>query len=145
MFLRFWTFHLLVWKDILFSRCGDFAQCWDENMHFCTFPAYGKVGVNQKILVDMSCFWRTKIVCFTSFKDQFNPRKWKKSLKVQNFEVAHSAICAIFTLFPPEKFYFEIFSKTNAISITFWLRYMYIHGKSLPEIDSPTQNAVDRF
>ena len=79
---------------------------------------------------------------FTSFKDQFNPRKWKKSLKVQNFEVVNSAICAIFTLchcknlasecwsdFPPEKFYFEIFSKTNAVSITFGLRY--IHGQSL--------------
>ena len=25
----------------------------------------------------MSCFWGTKIVCFTAFKDQFNPRKWK--------------------------------------------------------------------
>ena len=42
-----------------------------------------------------------RIVCFTSFKDQFNPRKWKQSLKVQNSEVANSAICwicAIFTL-----------------------------------------------
>ena len=103
----------------------------------------------------MSFFWRTKIVCFTSFKDQFNPRKWKKSLKVQNFEVVNSAICAIFTLchcknlaaecwsdFPPEKFYFEIFSKTNAVSITFGLRY--IHGQSLKETDFPTRNAVDR-
>ena len=34
MFLRYWTFPLLVWKDILFRRCGNFAQCWDENMHF---------------------------------------------------------------------------------------------------------------
>ena len=34
MFLCFWTFPLLVWKDILFRRCGEFAQCWDENMHF---------------------------------------------------------------------------------------------------------------
>ena len=99
----------------------------------------------------MNCFWRTKIVCFTSFKDQYNPSKWKKSLKVQDFEVVNSAICAIFTLrqcknlaaarwsdSPSEKFYFEIFSKTNAVSITFWLRY--IHGKSLKEIDFPTQN-----
>ena len=22
--------------------------------------------------------WRTKFVCYTSFKDQFNPTKWKK-------------------------------------------------------------------
>ena len=35
---------------------------------------------------------------FASFKDQFNPRKLKKSLKVQNFEEVNSAICAIFTL-----------------------------------------------
>ena len=50
-------------------------------MNICIFEpfrAYSKVGVDHKILVDMSCFWRTKIVCFTSFKDQFNPRKWKK-------------------------------------------------------------------
>ena len=33
--------------------------------------------------------------------------------------------------------------KTNAISITFGLRY--IHGQSLKEIDFPTRNAVDRF
>ena len=90
----------------------------------------------------MSCFWRTKIVCFTSFKDQFNPRKWKKkSLKVQNFEVVNLAICAIFTLchcknlavgrwsdFCPEKFYFEIFLKTNAVSIYFWTK-MYSWAK----------------
>ena len=31
MFLCFWTFHWLVWKDILFRRCG---MCWDQNMHF---------------------------------------------------------------------------------------------------------------
>ena len=81
---------------------------------------------------------------------------WKKSLKVQNFEVVNSAICAIFTLchcknlasecwsdFSPENFYFEIFSKTNVVSITFGLRY--IHGQSLKEIDFPTRNAVDRF
>ena len=131
-------------------------------MNICIFEPFRayrlKVGVDQKILVDMSCFWRTKIVCFTSFKDEFNPRKWKKSLKLQNFEVVNSAICAIFTLchcknlmkalkwwsdFPPEKCYFEIFSKTNAVSITFGLRY--IHGQSLKEIDFPTRNAVDRF
>ena len=87
---------------------------------------------------------------------KFSPRKWKKSLKVQNFELVNSAIWAIFTLchcenlaaecwsdFPPEKFYFEIFSKTNAVSITFGLRY--IHGQSLKEIDFRTRNAVDRF
>ena len=33
-------------------------------------------------------------MCFTSFKDQFNPRK----CKVKNFEVANSTVCAIFTL-----------------------------------------------
>ena len=46
----------------------------------------------------MSCFWRTKIVCFTSVKDQFNPRKSKKTLKVQNFEVVNLVICASFIL-----------------------------------------------
>ena len=42
-----------------------------------------------------------------------------------------------------EKFCSEIFSKTNAVSITFGLRY--IHGQSLKKIDFPTRNAVDRF
>ena len=104
----------------------------------------------------MSCFWGLKIVCFTSFKDQFKPEKWKKSLKVKNFEVVNSAICSIFTLlhckklaagrwsdFCPEKFYFEIFPKTNAVSVTFGP--IYIHGQSLKEIDFLTRNAVDRF
>ena len=111
---------------------------------FEPFPAYGKASGNQKYLVDMSCFWRTKIVCFTSFKDQFNPRKWKKLLKVQNFELVNSVIwiwpSGCWSDFPPEKFYFEIFSKTNVVSITFGLRY--IHGQSLKEIDFPTRNAV---
>ena len=104
----------------------------------------------------MSCFWRLKIACFTSFKDQFKPGKWKKSLKVKNFEVVNSAISAIFTIrqckkigrpalerFSSQKFHFEIFPKTNAFSITFGPRY--IHGQSLKEIDFPTRNAVDRF
>ena len=104
----------------------------------------------------MSCFWRLKIVCFTSFKDQFKPEKWKKSLKVKNFDVVNSAICSIFTLLhcqkfaaarwsdlSPERFYFEIFQKTNAVSITFGP--IYIHGQSLKEIDFLTRNAVDRF
>ena len=34
----------------------------------------------------------------STVSDQFNPRKWKKSLKVQNFEVVNSALWAIFTL-----------------------------------------------
>ena len=41
---------------------------------------------------------RTKFVCFTSFKDQFNPRKRKKSFKVKNFEVVSPTKCAVFTL-----------------------------------------------
>ena len=159
IFLCFYVFgHSLGWSEKTFclEDLGILHSAWMNICIFEPFRAYSKVGVDHKILVDMSCFWRTKIVCFTSFKDQFNPRKWKKSLKVQNFEVVNSAICAIFTLchcknlaaecwsdFPPEKFYFEIFSKTNAVSITFGLRY--IHGQSLKEIDFPTRNAVDRF
>ena len=37
--------------------------------------------------------------------------------------------------FPPEKFYFEIFLRTNSVSITFGL--IYIYGQSLKEIDWP--------
>ena len=45
--------------------------------------------------------------------------------------------------FSSQKFHFEIFPKTNAISITFGPSY--IHGQNLEEIDFPTRNAVDRF
>ena len=150
--------HSLCWFEKTFCL-EDVGILDSTRMKICIFelfPAYVKVGVNQKILSRHELLWRTKIVSFTSFKDQFNPRKWKKSLKVQNFDVVNSAICAIFTPchcknlaaecwsdFPPEKFYFEIFSKTNAVSITFGLRY--IHGQSLRKIDFPTRNAVDRF
>ena len=44
---------------------------------------------------------------------------------------------------PPETFYFEIFSKTHAVSITFGQRY--IHGQSLKEIDFSARNALDQF
>ena len=45
--------------------------------------------------------------------------------------------------FSSQKFYFEFFPKTNAISVTFAPRY--IHGQILKEIDFPTRNAVDPF
>ena len=45
--------------------------------------------------------------------------------------------------FSSQKLHFEIFPKTNAISISFGPRY--IHGQSLKEIDFPTRNTVDRF
>ena len=45
--------------------------------------------------------------------------------------------------FSSQKFHFEIFPKTNAISVTFGPRY--IHEQSLKEIDFPTRNAVDGF
>ena len=34
----------------------------------------------------MSCFWRTKIVCFTSFKGQFNPGKGKNRWKCKTLQ-----------------------------------------------------------
>ena len=126
--LCFYVFgHSLCWSEKLFCL-EDVGILPSARMKICilsTFTAYGKVGVNQKL------FGRYELL----LKDQ-NPRKWKKkSLKVQNFEVVNSAICAIFTLchcknlavgcwsdFPPEKFYFEIFWKTNAVSIYFWTK-----------------------
>ena len=46
---------------------------------FEPFPAYGKVGVNQKIFSRRELLLNDqnslKIVCFISFKGQFNPRK----------------------------------------------------------------------
>ena len=74
---------------------------------------------------------------------------------MQNFEVVTRQY-AIFLLFvttkfgrqvlirsdfPPEKFYFEFFSLTNAVSIIFGLRRT--RRQSLKEIDFPTRNAVD--
>ena len=75
---------------------------------------------------------------------------------MKNIEVVNSAIRAIFNIrqckkiggqalerFSSQKFHFEIFPKTNAISVTFGPGY--IHGQSLKEIDFPTRNTVDRF
>ena len=42
-----------------------------------------------------------------------------------------------------QKFHFQIFPKTDAISVTFGPRYIY--EQSLEKIDFPTRNAVDRF
>ena len=64
-------------------------------------------------------------MCFTSFKDQFNPRRRKKSFKVKNFEVVSSTKCAVFLLlvtakiwplgaeviFLPKKFILKYFQK----------------------------------
>ena len=75
---------------------------------------------------------------------------------MKNFGVVNSAIHAIFVIrqckkvggralerFSSQKFHFEIFLKTNAISITFGPRY--IPEQSLKEIHFLTRNAVDRF
>ena len=46
---------------------------------FLDIPVVGlkKYFVKKKreFLLDMSCFWTTKIVCFTSFRDQFNSQE----------------------------------------------------------------------
>ena len=78
----------------------------------------------------------------------------KQPLKVKNFEVVNSTTCAIFTPchcknlasgrsrdFPPENFYFEIFSKTNVVSITSGPKYK----QSLKEIDFPTETQWTGF
>jgi len=74
-------------------------------------------------------------------------------MKVQNFEVVNSAICAILVFITAKnwpvgaevifllKIYFEIFPKTNVVSVTFESRY--IHGQSLKETDFLTRNTVD--
>ena len=85
MFLRFWTFALLVWKDILFKRSGSFAQCQDANMYFLALSRLLQRGCKSKLkyLLNMSCFWPK--LCALSVKDQFNPRKWKQLLKGKIF------------------------------------------------------------
>ena len=45
--------------------------------------------------------------------------------------------------FPPKTFYFEIFPKTNAVSITLGLRY--IHGQSLKELISDPKRSGPVF
>ena len=52
-------------------------------MHFWALSRLRQSGCKLLIqkniyLNNMSCFWRTIIVCFTPFKNQFNPEKWKK-------------------------------------------------------------------
>ena len=132
IFLCFYVFgHSLCLSEKIFcvEDVGILRGAWMKISFLSPFPPRCKL---KKYLVDMICFWRTKIVWFASFNDQFNPRRWKRSLKVKNFEVVNSVIWAIFTLchcknlaagrwseFPPEKFYFEIFPNTNEVSITF--------------------------
>ena len=107
IFLCFYVFgHPLCWSEKVFclEDVGILHRARRKICNFEASPAYGKVGVNPKI------FSRYEL-----------PRKRKKPLKVQNFEVVNSAIRAIFTHchyknlatgrwsdFPPEKFYFEI-------------------------------------
>ena len=75
---------------------------------------------------------------------------------MKNIVVVNPAIRAIFVIrqckkiggralerFSSQKFHFENFRETNAISVTFGPGY--IHGQSLKEIHLPTRNAVDRF
>ena len=120
--------HSLCWTEKIFC----FEEVWilhSARMKICIFepfPAYGKVGANPKIFIryELRLKDKLKLVCFTSFKDQFNPRKWKKWFKMKNFEVVNSAIRAIFTLchcknlaagrwsdFPPEKYTLKYFPK----------------------------------
>ena len=107
MFLRFWTFALLVWKDILFKRSGNFAQCQDANMYFLALSRLRQRGCKSKLkyLLNMSCFWPK--LCALSVKGQFNPRKWKQLLKGK--------------IFLPKK----VFPKDNVVSIPFWPRYIH--------------------
>ena len=72
MFLRFWTFPLLVWKDILFRRCGNFAKCWDENMHFEHLSRLRQSRCKSKN------FWS---VCVAGVKGVGGGRGGKKEMK----------------------------------------------------------------
>ena len=109
------------WVILIFSRQKPCTRI----MHQSIPPAPSLPPPPLLTPAMFGCFWRTKIVCLTSFKDQFNPRKWKKSLKVQDFKVVNSAICANFTLcqsakiwppraeviFVPKKFILKYFQK----------------------------------
>ena len=107
------------------------------------FPAYGKVGVNQKIfsawiwvvfegpnLCALHHLIRTNLIVGS----EKNRLKWK-TLKWRTRQYAQFLLCHCKNLaigrwrdFPPEKFYFEIFSKTNAVSIYSWTK-MYSWAK----------------
>ena len=142
-------FTMLVWKGILFGKCGNFAQSQDEKMHFWALSRLRQSG----------CKWNNELLFCTLHVLRTNlilPGKWKKSLKVQKVEVVNSTIGAIFTPchrknlaidslsdFPPKTFYFEVFPKTNAVSITFGLRY--IHGQSLKELISDAKRSGPVF
>ena len=43
------------------------------------------VKKKREFLLDMSCFWTTKIVRFTSFRDQFNSQEVKYFQKLMRF------------------------------------------------------------
>ena len=69
--------HSLCWYEKV-CCLEDLGILHRARMKICIFepfPAYGKVAVNQKIFSRYDLFLKTKFVCFTSFKDQFDPRK----------------------------------------------------------------------
>ena len=101
MFLCFpFSEHLFHWSKHIFclEEVGILLRARIKICIFELFPTSSKVAVDRKIFIDYELLWELKIVCFTSFMDQFKPGKWKKSLKVKNFEVVNSAIRAIFII-----------------------------------------------
>ena len=151
--------HSLCWyeKVCCLEHLGILHRARMKICIFEPFPAYGKVAVNQKIFSRYDLFLKTKFACFTSFKDQFNPRKWKKNrlkrktLKRRTRQYAQFLLFLTAKIWPlgaeviflPKNFILKYFQKLMRFQFTFGLRY--IHGQSLTEIDSPTRNAVDRF
>ena len=137
MFLCFG--HSLGWSEKTFCL-DDVRILHSARMKICIFepfPAYGKVGVtNQKIfsrhellLNDQNSL---KIVCFTSFKDQFNPRKRKNrwKCKLWSGELGNMRYChckniiwppGVEVIFPPKNFILKYFQSWCGFNY-FWTK-----------------------
>ena len=71
-------------SEILFRRCGNFAQCWDENMHFEHLSCLWQRGCKSKN------FWLAGIADFKGWGGG-GVRKRRRELLLQEPRLLHFA------------------------------------------------------
>ena len=113
------------------------------------------VKKKREFLLNMSCFWTTKIVSFTSFRDQFNSQEVKKlvveSEKLWSGELGNMRYFYFLSLqkfgrrpganviFLPKNFILKYFQKLMRFQL------LLDQDKYMGKVDFPTRNTVDRF
>ena len=155
------TLYLLVWMKMSRERSWTFVLSRDWKLHiYITFGHGGRIKVGVKL---KNNFQRKKsfkkgqtyVLCCPKEFIQLNMGR-KKIYQTRVCKKTTMVVCATFDDrrcsnwafedwgdFRSEKIYFEKFSKTKVVSITFRLRQ--IHGHSLKEVDCSNSNATHHF